>query len=85
MSSAGYAGAYGNQGIVTLEDGTEVWYNHLTSYDVGVGNQVQPGQSVGTVGATANVTGPHLHLEVRPAAGDPVAPYAALAARGVQP
>ena len=85
VTSAGYAGPYGNQVIVTLQDGTEVWYNHLTSYDVSVGDQVQPGQAVGTVGATGNVTGPHLHLEVRPGAGDPVDPYAALAARGLQP
>lgn len=85
VTSAGYAGAYGNQVIVTHQDGTEVWYNHLTSYEVGVGDEVQPGQRVGTVGATGNVTGPHLHLEVRPGAGDPVDPYAALAAHGLQP
>lgn len=85
VTSASYAGAYGNQVIVTLEDGTELWYNHLTSYAVGVGEQLQPGQDLGTVGATGNVTGPHLHLEVRPGAGDPVDPYAAFATNGLRP
>ena len=85
VTSAGYAGAYGNQVIVTLPDGTELWYNHLTSFDVAPEAEVQAGQQVGTVGATGNVTGPHLHLEVRPGAGDAVDPYAALVARGLQP
>lgn len=85
VTSASYAGAYGNQVIVTLEDGTELWYNHLTSYAVSVGEQLQPGQDLGTVGATGNVTGPHLHLEVRPGAGDPVDPYAAFATNGLRP
>ena len=37
------------------------------------------------MGSTGNVTGPHLHLEVRPGAGDPVDPYAALLAHGISP
>lgn len=83
VTSTGYAGAYGNQVILTLEDGTEIWYNHLSGYAVSVGTTVNGGETLGYVGSTGNSTGPHLHLEVRPGAGDPVDPYAALIARGV--
>ncbi len=85
VTDAGWAGAYGNRTIITLSDGTELWYCHQTSYDVSVGETVTGGQVIGTVGATGNVTGPHLHLEVRPGAGDPVDPYAALIAHGLHP
>lgn len=82
---AGYAGAYGNHTVVRMQDGTEIWYSHQTSIDVAPGQRVAAGQVIGTVGSTGNVTGPHLHLEVRPGGGDPVDPRAALIANGVTP
>jgi len=85
VTSVEYAGAYGNQVIVTTEDGEELWYCHLTAYAVSVGDVVRAGEVIGYVGSTGNTTGPHLHLEVRPGAGDPVDPYAALVAHGVNP
>ncbi len=85
VTEVAYSGAYGNRTIVTLEDGTEMWYCHQTSQLVSTGQQIRAGQVIGTVGATGNTTGPHLHLEVRPGAGDPVDPYAALIAHGIQP
>lgn len=85
VTSTGYDGAYGNKTVVTLEDGTEMWFCHQTSIDVSVGDVVAAGDHLGTVGSTGNVTGPHLHLEVRPGGGDPVDPYSALAANGVTP
>jgi len=85
VTEATYDGAYGYKTVVTLDDGTEIWYCHQTSLAVSVGEEVNPGELIGYVGSTGNVTGPHLHLEVRPGGGDPVDPYAALVAHDVQP
>ncbi|CAM3391734.1 Peptidase M23 domain-containing protein [Nocardioides dubius] len=85
VTSAEYAGAYGNQIIVTTDDGTELWFCHLSGYAVSVGDTVRAGEVIGYVGSTGNSTGPHMHLEVRPGAGDPVDPMAALIANGVRP
>lgn len=85
VTEVGWAGAYGYRAVQTLEDGTEVWYCHLESYGVAAGVEVAPGQEIGRVGSTGNSTGPHLHLEVRPGAGDPVDPLAALSAHGATP
>jgi murein DD-endopeptidase MepM/ murein hydrolase activator NlpD len=85
VTFAGYDGSYGNKTVVTLEDGTELWYAHQTSFGVSAGDTVRSGEVIGYVGSTGNSTGSHLHLEVRPGAGDPVDPYAALIANGVNP
>ena len=85
VTSTGYDGAYGNKTIITLEDGTEIWYCHQTSYLVNTGDTVAPGEVIGSIGSTGNVTGPHLHLEVRPSADSPVDPYAALQEHDVHP
>jgi murein DD-endopeptidase MepM/ murein hydrolase activator NlpD len=90
VTYVGYDGAYGNKTEITLDDGTVIWYAHQTSQSVSVGQEVQPGQQIGTVGATGNVSGPHLHLEVRVGAtgggdGSDVDPYGALVEHGVTP
>ena len=85
VTSTGYDGAYGNKTVITLDDGTEIWFCHQTSIYASVGDVVAPGDVIGTVGSTGHVTGPHLHLEVRPGGGDPVDPDAALIAHGVTP
>ncbi|MDF9714850.1 M23 family metallopeptidase [Nocardioides sp. ChNu-99] len=85
VRSAGSSGPYGQRTVLELNDGTEVWYCHQASIEVAVGEQVQAGQRIGTVGATGNVTGPHLHLEIRPDAGAPVDPERELAERGIRP
>lgn len=81
--SASYDGSYGNKVVVRHDDGTETWYAHLNTIEAQVGQAVQAGTLIGTVGATGNVTGPHLHLEVRPGGGDPVDPDVAFMARGL--
>ncbi|HZK36273.1 MAG TPA: M23 family metallopeptidase [Aeromicrobium sp.] len=85
VKSAGYSGAFGNRTVITLLDGTDVWYAHQSRITVSAGQTVDPGQVIGYTGSTGNVTGPHLHLEIRPGGGGPVAPYTALIAHGVQP
>ena len=85
VTETGWAGAYGNRTVMTLEDGTELWYCHQSAFSVQPGDQVVGGQPIGLVGATGNTTGPHLHLEVRPGGGDPVDPEPALVVHGVTP
>ncbi|MSZ75915.1 MAG: DUF3235 domain-containing protein [Actinobacteria bacterium] len=85
VTSTGFDGAYGNKTVITLADGTELWFCHQTSINVSPGDVVSAGQVIGTVGSTGHVTGPHVHIEVRPGGGDPVDPYAALVANGVTP
>ena len=85
ITEVGWAGAYGNRTVQTLEDGTELWYCHQEAIGVRLGEDVAAGEEIGRVGSTGNSTGPHLHLEVRPGAGDPVDPVAALTAHGVTP
>ncbi|MET9399721.1 M23 family metallopeptidase [Kitasatospora sp. NPDC002965] len=84
ITSAGWAGSYGYRIVETLPDGTEIWYCHLSSIIKGSG-KVVPGQQIGKVGATGNVTGPHLHLEVRPGGGAPVDPESWFEQRGINP
>jgi murein DD-endopeptidase MepM/ murein hydrolase activator NlpD len=85
ITETGYSGAYGNRTIETLADGTELWYCHQNEFGTSVGATVKPGQVIGYVGSTGNVTGPHLHLEVHPGGGDPVDPYTALEVHGLHP
>jgi murein DD-endopeptidase MepM/ murein hydrolase activator NlpD len=85
VTSTGYDGAYGNKTVVTLKNGTELWYCHQTAFAVHRGQRVLPGQRIGYVGSTGNVTGPHLHLEVRPGGRGPVDPYAALVKHDLRP
>ncbi|MFJ9807235.1 M23 family metallopeptidase [Streptomyces sp. NPDC101158] len=83
VKSAGWSGAYGYRIVLELEDGTEIWYCHLSSMTVGVGQSVGTGETIGRVGATGNVTGPHLHLEVHTPSGDGIDPAAWLRSKGL--
>ena len=81
--SASYDGSYGNKTVVRLEDGTELWYCHQTSFLVSAGDTVHAGEVIGYVGSTGHVTGSHLHVEVHPGGGDPVDPYTAMQQHGL--
>jgi murein DD-endopeptidase MepM/ murein hydrolase activator NlpD len=85
ITATGSAGAYGNRTVERLTDGTEVWYCHQSAFGVHTGQKVAAGQVIGAVGSTGNVTGPHVHLEVRPRGGDPVDPYPVLVRHGLRP
>ncbi|MGW1561362.1 M23 family metallopeptidase [Streptomyces sp. NPDC002144] len=83
--TAGWGGAYGNQVVIKLADGHYAQYGHLSQISVSVGQSVSAGQQLGLSGATGNVTGPHLHFEIRttPDYGSDVDPVAYLRSKGV--
>ncbi|MGW3232536.1 M23 family metallopeptidase [Kitasatospora sp. NPDC001095] len=82
---AGNGGAYGNEVEIKLADGHYAEYAHLSSIGVRIGQAVTVGQQIGLSGATGNVTGPHLHFEVRNGSeyGSDINPVAYLRAHGV--
>ena len=85
VKSAGYEGSYGNRTVISLDDGTDIWYAHQSRIVVTPGQRVTPGEVVGYTGSTGNVTGPHLHLEVHPGGGAAVDPFPVLVEHGVRP
>ncbi|MGW5867906.1 M23 family metallopeptidase [Streptomyces sp. NPDC055239] len=62
---AGWGGAYGNNVVIKMNDGTYTQYGHMSSLGVTVGQAVTPGQQIGLSGSTGNSSGPHLHFEAR--------------------
>ena len=76
VSQASWGGAYGNLVVIQHKDGSSTWYAHNSSMYVVPGQEVKAGQHIADMGATGNVTGPHLHFEVRDAGGNFVDPYA---------
>lgn len=53
----------GDAVLIRNPDGEHQWYGHLSRVDVKVGQVVAEGQVIGGMGASGNVTGPHLHFE----------------------
>lgn len=82
---AGHGGAYGNEVVIRHDDGMHSQYAHLSQLSVAKGQKVKGGQKIGLSGATGNVTGPHLHMEIRtgPAYGSDIGPIPYLRQRGV--
>jgi hypothetical protein len=82
-----YGGAYGNLTDVEAGSGVHFWYAHQSRIIVKPGDVVKVGQVIGYVGATGNVSGPHVHLEVRKGGspGTPVDPYRWLWQKGLRP
>ncbi|MFD5483568.1 M23 family metallopeptidase [Streptomyces hawaiiensis] len=86
ITEAGWNGSYGYKTVLTLDDGTEIWYAHQSSIGVSVGQKVGTGDVIGRVGATGNVTGAHLHLEVHSAGSSSgIDPMAWLRGKGLNP
>ncbi len=85
VTEASYDGSFGNKTVVRLDDGTVLWYCHQSEFGVEPGQRLSPGDLVGYVGSTGNVTGPHLHLEVHPGNRDPIDPEEWLPQHGLHP
>lgn len=70
IAANAYDKAYGYKVIVRWGK-YDVWYCHMPKgrATVRVGQTVKAGQQIGVVGATGNVSGAHLHLELRTAGG----------------
>ncbi|MEE1790867.1 M23 family metallopeptidase [Streptomyces sp. BE308] len=83
VKSAGYSGAYGYRTVLELDDGTEIWYCHQSTMNVTAGQKVSTGDTIGRVGATGNVTGAHLHLEVHTGGGAGIDPMSWLRSKGL--
>lgn len=54
---------YGNYVVIRHPYGYSSKYAHLQKAYVKVGDKINQGQVIGTMGSTGKVTGPHLHLE----------------------
>jgi lysozyme family protein len=66
VSYAGWnSGGYGYLVIIDHREGYQTWYAHMSRVATSSGRSVSGGDTIGYVGATGHVTGPHLHFEVR--------------------
>lgn len=74
ISFAGRDDGYGLLVVVAHAGGVRTLYAHLSGTRVHVRQRVRAGERIGSVGATGNASGPHLHFEarVRDAAVDPI-------------
>jgi murein DD-endopeptidase MepM/ murein hydrolase activator NlpD len=65
---------YGKTVELDHGDGYQTLYGHLSEVLVSVGQKVTKGTIIAKSGDTGNVTGPHLHYEVRKGKNNPVNP-----------
>lgn len=63
--SSGWNGGYGNYIVISHPNGTQTLYSHNSAVYVSVGQYVDKGDVIGTIGSTGRSTGPHLHFEIR--------------------
>jgi murein DD-endopeptidase MepM/ murein hydrolase activator NlpD len=61
----GNEGAYGKVLVLDHGYGVKTRYAHLSEIHVRLGDRVERGAKVASVGNTGRSTGPHLHYEVR--------------------
>lgn len=81
--AAGPASGYGLWIRIQTDDGYLLEYGHNDANYVAVGQRVNAGQVIGTVGNRGYSTGPHLHFGVRNSGGQWIDPVPWLRANGV--
>lgn len=75
-SYVAYDGSGGNMIFLDGDDGNSYWYMHNQENLVSVGQRVEVGEQIATVGDTGNAAGTsHVHFEFHPGGGDAVNPY----------
>lgn len=65
VTRIGYDNSYGNFTVVKAPDGKFHWFCHLSRVDCNVEDRISRTTKIGVMGATGNVTGKHLHYEIR--------------------
>jgi len=64
VAYVGSGPTHGNSVLIDHGDGVFSGYNHLSAFNVQVGQMVNKGDLVGLVGSTGMATGPHVHWEI---------------------
>lgn len=62
---SGWSGGYGKVIKINHNNGYVTYYAHCNSLIAEVGDVVEKGETIATLGNTGNSTGPHVHFEVR--------------------
>jgi murein DD-endopeptidase MepM/ murein hydrolase activator NlpD len=81
VTFAGWKKAYGRLIIMEHADGTSSWYAHMSKRIAKKGQVLQPGDTIGLVGASGHTTGSHLHFETKNADGEKINPVTWLQTR----
>jgi murein DD-endopeptidase MepM/ murein hydrolase activator NlpD len=58
-------GGYGKYIVIQHANNMTSHYGHCSQIQVRTGQHIKAGQIIGRVGSTGQVTGPHLHFEIR--------------------
>ena len=85
VTSVGYEGSYGNQVIVTTDEGEELWYCHMNQFASVRGRRGPHRRPPRVRRVHRQHHRPAPAPRVPPGAGDPVDPYDALVAHGLHP
>jgi LysM repeat protein len=64
VTHTGARGKYGRMVLLDHGDGLATLYAHLSKIVVRIGDQIERGELIGTVGRSGNARGTHLHFEV---------------------
>ena len=65
VTKIGWDNSYGNYITVKAPDGKYHWFCHLSKVTCSEGDKISRTTKIGIMGETGNVTGKHLHFEIR--------------------